>query len=153
MVGYNVLQSTRPQTLAYPLTDSPIGLLAWIYEKLHDWSDNYPWTDEEILTWVSIYYFSTAGPGVAGRIYYEVTHSKEYEEVLKWNGKVKLGLAHNPKDLDIFPRLWSRTLGNVTYETVNESGGHFYATEKPELLARDLRRMFKDGLEGVRTTA
>ncbi|KAI4210003.1 MAG: hypothetical protein LQ351_007110 [Letrouitia transgressa] len=147
--GYNVLQSTRPQTLAYPLTDSPVGLLAWIYEKLHDWSDNYPWTDEEILTWVSLYYFSTAGPGAAGRIYYEVTHSKEYEEVLKWNGRVKLGLAHNPKDLDVFPRLWSRTLGNPIYEVVNESGGHFYATEKPELLVRDLRRMFKDGLKGV----
>ena len=40
------------QTLGYSLHDSPVGLLAWLVEKLHDWTDNYPWTDDEILTWV-----------------------------------------------------------------------------------------------------
>jgi len=45
--GYSILQSTRPQTLGYSLADSPIGMLAWIYEKLVQWSDSYPWTDEE----------------------------------------------------------------------------------------------------------
>lgn len=53
--GYNILQSTKPQTIGFALADSPVALLAWIYEKLHDWSDKYPWTDDEILTWVSIY--------------------------------------------------------------------------------------------------
>ncbi|KAL8763460.1 MAG: hypothetical protein Q9194_007344, partial [Teloschistes cf. exilis] len=50
-MGYSSLQSTKPQTLAYSLASSPCGLLAWIYEKLHDWTDAYPWTDDEILTW------------------------------------------------------------------------------------------------------
>ena len=45
--GYMAEQSTQPQTLGYSLTDSPVGLLAWIYEKLHNWSDNYPWGDDE----------------------------------------------------------------------------------------------------------
>ncbi len=45
--GYSEVQSTKPQTLAYALTDSPVGLLAWIYEKLVSWSDKYPWTDDE----------------------------------------------------------------------------------------------------------
>ena len=45
--GYLLLQSTRPQTLGYSLADSPVGMLAWIYEKLVQWSDSYPWTDEE----------------------------------------------------------------------------------------------------------
>ena len=45
--GYYVQQATRPQTLGYSLADSPVGLLAWIYEKLVDWSDKYPWTDDE----------------------------------------------------------------------------------------------------------
>jgi hypothetical protein len=45
--GYLVLQSTRPQTLGYSLADSPVGMLAWIYEKLVQWTDSYPWTDEE----------------------------------------------------------------------------------------------------------
>jgi hypothetical protein len=43
---YNV-QSTRPQTLGYGLADSPVGMLAWIYDKLVQWTDSYPWTDEE----------------------------------------------------------------------------------------------------------
>lgn len=45
--GYDIEQSTRPQTIGYALADSPVGLLAWMYEKLVDWTDDYPWTDDE----------------------------------------------------------------------------------------------------------
>ena len=45
--GYSAEQSTQPQTLGYALADSPVGLLAWVYEKLVTWSDNYPYTDDE----------------------------------------------------------------------------------------------------------
>ena len=45
--GYMAEQSTQPQTLGYSLADSPVGLLAWIYEKLHNWTDDYPWEDDE----------------------------------------------------------------------------------------------------------
>ena len=45
--GYSAIQGTKPQTLAYALADSPVGLLAWIYEKLVAWTDNYPWTEDE----------------------------------------------------------------------------------------------------------
>ncbi len=45
--GYSHEQATRPQTLGYSLADSPVGLLAWIYEKLVEWTDGYPWTDDE----------------------------------------------------------------------------------------------------------
>ena len=45
--GYMMQQSTKPQTLGYLLADSPVGLLAWIYEKLVVWTDDYPWTDDE----------------------------------------------------------------------------------------------------------
>lgn len=47
--GYFALQTTKPQTLGYSLADSPVGLLAWIYEKLVDWADEYPWDDDEGL--------------------------------------------------------------------------------------------------------
>ncbi|KAL9099198.1 MAG: hypothetical protein Q9187_009532, partial [Circinaria calcarea] len=72
--GYYRQQATKPQTVGYFMTDSPVGLLAWIYEKLHDWVDNYKWTDDEILTWISIYYFSEAGPAATSYIYYENEH-------------------------------------------------------------------------------
>jgi len=46
------IQGSKPQSLAYGLWDSPVGLLAWIREKLDTWTDNYPWTDDELITWV-----------------------------------------------------------------------------------------------------
>jgi pimeloyl-ACP methyl ester carboxylesterase len=100
--GYYTEQCTKPQTLAYALNDSPLALLAWIYEKLHDWTDEYPWTDEEIFTWISIYQFSRAGPGAAHRIYYEVQHTSPgpgkltREDLRKYISGVKLGLGMPP---------------------------------------------------------
>ena len=46
-MGYYSIQSTKPQTLGFSLADSPVGLLAWIYEKLVAWTDSYSWTDDE----------------------------------------------------------------------------------------------------------
>jgi hypothetical protein len=46
-MGYFAEQTTKPQTLGYSLADSPVGLLAWVYEKLVSWTDSYPWTDDE----------------------------------------------------------------------------------------------------------
>lgn len=78
---YYRLQSSRPQTVAYCLEDSPVGLLGWMYEKLVHWTDDYPWTEDEVLTWISVYWFSQAGPGASVRTYFEAEHpSKE------WNG-------------------------------------------------------------------
>lgn len=91
-MGYFHAQSTKPQTIGYALADSPVALLTWIYEKLHDWTDDYPWTDDEILTWVSIYWFSTAGPAASVRIYYEAAHSAQFRIGAgeKWVPHVKL---------------------------------------------------------------
>lgn len=76
---YYRLHSSRPQTVAYCLADSPVGLLGWMYEKLIHWTDNYQWTEDEILTWVSIYWFSRAGPGASVRTYFEAENpSKEW---------------------------------------------------------------------------
>jgi hypothetical protein len=134
-----MLQGTKPQTLAYALQDSPVALLAWIYEKLHDWTDNYPWTDEEIFTWISIYQFSRAGPGAAHRIYYEVRHTDDKDSKARGEGihgkrytrddagnyvaHVKLGLTFNPMELSVIPKLWARTMGPVVYEAENDHGG------------------------------
>lgn len=149
--GYNELQSTKPQTLGYGLHDSPVALLAWIYEKLHDWTDSYPWTDDEILKWVSIYWFSTAGPAASVRIYYENRHSDAVKIFGSWIPKVKWGLSYFPRDLCVLPRAWGRTLGEVVFEKEHKDGGHFAAHERPEKLVGDLREMFGKGggAEGV----
>jgi len=129
--GYRAQQATKPQTLNYAITDSPVGLLAWIYEKLHEWTDDYKWTDDEILTWVSIYWFSTAGVAAAQRIYYEAVRSG-FDRALteQYIPHVKLGIAYFPKELVVLPKTWNRTLGPVVYESSSDKGGHFAATER-----------------------
>lgn len=151
--GYRAQQATRPQTLGYSLADSPVGLLSWIYEKLTDWSDSYTWTDDEICTWISIYWFSTAGPAASLRIYFEATHTFDAPETRvtrdrtrEWiGGGVKLGLTHAPKDVRVLPSVWTRTQGNVVFERGHDKGGHFFAYECPDLLVEDVRDMFKKG--------
>lgn len=146
--GYRAEQSTKPQTIGYAFADSPVALLAWIYEKLHDWTDSYPWTDDEVLTWISIYWFSTAGPAANVRIYYEATHTQDVsrDDTMGWIPNVKLGLTHFPQELRVLPKTWARGLGPIVYESENDSGGHFAAWEKPEVIVNDLRQMFgKDG--------
>ncbi|PBK97920.1 alpha/beta-hydrolase [Armillaria gallica] len=142
--GYHSQHSTQPQTIGYALADSPVGLLSWIYEKLVNWSDSYPWDDDEVLTWVSIYWFSREGPTASIRLYYEYTQSED--RVLTKEPTIPLGLSYFPKEVRCYPRLWSRTEGNLVFESEHTSGGHFAAHEKPQELVDDLRKMFgKDG--------
>ncbi|TFK52700.1 alpha/beta-hydrolase [Heliocybe sulcata] len=142
--GYSVEQSTQPQTLGYSLADSPAGLLAWIYEKLVHWTDKYQWDDDEVLTWVSIYWFSRAGPTASTRIYYETHQAKDLIDQPKVQG-VPMGVSYFPVELFHAPKSWMHTVGEVVFCTEHSSGGHFAAYEKPDILAGDLRRMFGRG--------
>ncbi|KZF21554.1 alpha/beta-hydrolase [Xylona heveae TC161] len=148
--GYNLLQSTKPQTIGYALADSPVTLLAWIYEKLHDWTDGYPWTEDEILTWVSIYWFSTAGPAASVRIYHEATRPQPYSDIStralgEYTPNVKLGIAHFPKEITVVPDTWAATLGPVVMQSSHDHGGHFSAWEVPDAIASDVQKMFCRG--------
>ncbi|KAJ7914238.1 Alpha/Beta hydrolase protein [Mycena leptocephala] len=148
--GYMAEQSTKPQTLGYCLADSPVGLLAWIYEKLVGWTDEYAWDDDEVLTWVSIFWFSRAGPAASLRIYFEVANGasdalqKEFFTT-KESPSIPLGLSRFPKDIVVLPKSWAKRMGKVVFDREHERGGHFAAYEKPEELAQDLRKMFGKG--------
>ncbi|KAJ7660055.1 Alpha/Beta hydrolase protein [Mycena rosella] len=145
--GYLRQQSTQPQTLGYSLSDSPAGLLAWIYEKLVNWSDAYPWEDDEVLTWISIYWFSRAGPTASLRIYFEAGNRSidSAFSVPEPRPIIPLGLSQFPRDIMVFPKSWTREMGNIVFDGEHESGGHFAAYEKPESLVADLRKMFGKG--------
>ncbi|KAH8981170.1 Alpha/Beta hydrolase protein [Lactarius akahatsu] len=137
-MGYFREQSTKPQTLGFSLADSPVGLLAWIYEKLVTWTDSYPWTDDEVLTWISIYWFSRAGPAASVRIYYEIG-----DAVVGFpKTTIPVGLSFFPKELARFPKVLLRSKGRIVFESEHEAGGHFAAYEQPEALVGDLRKMF-----------
>ncbi|TCD61396.1 hypothetical protein EIP91_008517 [Steccherinum ochraceum] len=138
--GFTTIQELTPQTIGYFMADSPTGLLSWIYEKLIRWTDNYPWEDDEVLTWVSIYWFSRAGPTAAARIYYE--YFKNVAENMPPYSPVPLGVAYFPKELLYAPKLWMRTVGDVVFTSEHPAGGHFAAHEQPEALVSDIRTMF-----------
>lgn len=148
--GYYQEQATKPQTLAYSLADSPVGLLAWIYEKLVAWTDDYPWTEDEVLTWIHIYAFSqtqsSSSAATSIRIYYEAAQEKDFMKVADpshYNGKVPMGISTFPRELVLVPPLWHRTLGNVVYTARHERGGHFAAFERPQELVSDIRKTMK----------
>ncbi|KAH9035727.1 alpha/beta-hydrolase [Lactarius pseudohatsudake] len=122
--GYSAEQSTKPQTLGFSLADSPVGLLAWIYEKLVTWTDAYPWTDDEASV----------------RVYYEFAHADEGTRFPKTS--VPVGLSFFPKEVMQLPRVWLRAQAKIVFESEHEVGGHFAAYEQPEALVTDLRKMF-----------
>jgi len=147
--GYSKIQGTKPQTLAYGLTDSPTALLAWIYEKLHMWSDAYPWTPDEILTWVMLYWVSNAGP-VGGLRYYKEAGftggdapTGELVEIVQARSSVPLGVTVFTGECFKFPDDWSNMSQPLKFHRYHDRGGHFAAHEKPEVLADDIRRFIE----------
>ncbi|KAI0671042.1 alpha/beta-hydrolase [Trametes maxima] len=144
--GYFLLQSTKPQTLGYSLADSPVGLLAWIYEKLYESVDNYPFTEDEVLEWISIHWFSRAGPAASPRMYYGLTSGNERElfDGTRWTS-TPLGVAFFPGEPARLPKSWVHTIGKVVFQSEHDAGGHFAAFEQPAKLAGDLRKMFGKG--------
>ncbi|TFK73181.1 alpha/beta-hydrolase [Pluteus cervinus] len=140
--GYHVEQSTKPQTIGYSLADSPVGLLAWIYEKLVSWTDSYPWTDDEVLTWISIYWFSRAGPAASVRIYYEFDKSGGLFVGNQAYIPTPHGVSTFPQELLLLPISWVRAAANVVFQNRHERGGHFAAYECPKELVGDVRNMF-----------
>jgi pimeloyl-ACP methyl ester carboxylesterase len=139
--AYNQLQRTKPDTAAFALTDSPVGLAAWIVEKLHSWSergiDGY--TMDEVLTNVSIYWF-TGSIGPSMRMYRAMAQTPA--EQLSRRVEVPSGFSIFPADINLPPREWAERTSNVVRFTHPEAGGHFAPFEVPELYAKELRDFF-----------
>jgi pimeloyl-ACP methyl ester carboxylesterase len=149
--GYTVIQGTRPQTLAFGLTDSPAGLAAWIAEKFHVWTDHAGDHEtavarDHMLANISLYWF-TGAIGSSFWPYYD-----------RWHGAwpipdgatvaVPTGYAAFPKEIRRPPRsIAQQTYTDIRQWTVMPKGGHFAALEQPEALAVDVRAFFR----GLRT--
>ena len=138
--GYLAIQGTKPQTLAYGLTDSPAGLAAWIAEKFRSWSET-PISRDDLLTNISLYWF-TGAIGSSFWPYYARAHGGW---PIPEGGKVDvpLGYAEFPKEILRPPRsLAEKTYTRITRWTAMPQGGHFAALEQPEALAREVTQFF-----------
>ena len=141
--GYNALQSTRPQTLSYALTDSPVGQLAWIMEKVQAWTHSSATLPEDaidrdtLLTNVMLYWL-TGTAGSAARMYYENSHVPDWFPTA--TSGVPTAVANFGEDVAI--RRWAEQANTLVRWTEFDRGGHFAALEVPELLAGDVREFF-----------
>ncbi|WP_217578748.1 epoxide hydrolase family protein [Mesorhizobium sp. GbtcB19] len=147
--AYAHMQGTRPQTLAYGLTDSPVGLAAWMIEKFRDWSDcdgdlaNAAFSPDDILADISLYWF-TRTVASSMRLYWE-TRARPLAFPPASEIAVPLAVALFPKELPMPPRSWvERVFRNLRRWTPMPRGGHFAALEQPELLAQDIRAFARD---------
>ncbi|MFC0626680.1 epoxide hydrolase family protein [Kribbella deserti] len=146
--GYIAIQSTRPQTLAYGLVDSPVGQLAWIVEKFKEWTD--PANElpheavdrDQLLTNVMIYWL-TGTAASAAAIYYETAHAEGgawgQPEALETPAGVALFSTE-----DVALRSVDERTNNIKRWTEYERGGHFAALEVPDLMLNEIRTFFAD---------
>jgi microsomal epoxide hydrolase len=144
--GYYMVQSSRPQTLAYALTDSPVGQLAWIAEKFKEWTDSANVPEDaidrdQLLTNVSVYWF-TGTANSSARLYYEFGRAGA-----SW-GKVEpstmpTGVAVFPREIAPAIRRFAERSNNIVQWSEFDRGGHFAAMEEPDLLVGDVREFFR----------
>jgi len=144
--GYAAIMGTRPQTLAYGLTDSPVGLAAWILDKFHAWADGDGDPDasfgrDTLLTNVMLYWV-TGAINAASWPYYARHHG---QWPIPDGGRVAVPTAYAryPKEILRPPRSLAERWYNITRWTEMPRGGHFAALEDPEGLAADLRAFFR----------
>jgi pimeloyl-ACP methyl ester carboxylesterase len=143
--AYAMLQSTKPQTLAFGLNDSPVGLAAWVIEKFRAWSDcdgklENRFSKDELLANLTIYW-ATETINSSIRLYYESSHtpSPNYGKYVE----LPTAMATFPKDMVPGPREWAEREYNIVRWTEMPRGGHFGEWEEPDLLADDIRAFFQ----------
>lgn len=144
--AYSHIQSTRPQTLAYGLNDSPAGLAAWIVEKFRAWSDcagevERRFSKDELLANVTLYWVTqTINSSI--RLYYD---SRHHSNPLGQGDRVTVptGVALTREEVAHAPREWAERTYNLQRWVELPRGGHFTALEEPELLAQEIRHFFR----------
>jgi microsomal epoxide hydrolase len=149
--GYQWIQGTRPQTLAYGLNDSPAGLATWITEKFYAWTDcqgniESRISKDALLTNIMLYWV-TQTINSSFWLYYQMRHQPwrlgRGERIT-----VPTAVAAFPREILRPPRSWVERVCNVRRWTAMPAGGHFAALEEPEALVADIRAFYR----GLRAT-
>jgi len=146
--GYGMIQGTKPQTLAYGLTDSPLGLAAWIVEKFRTWSDcggdvERRFSKDVLLTNVMLYWVT----GAINSSFWPYWARRHEPWPLSEQTPVRAPTAYAsfPREILHPPRAWVEPVyPNLQRWTMMPAGGHFAALEEPEALAADIRAFFRE---------
>jgi pimeloyl-ACP methyl ester carboxylesterase len=135
---------TRPETIGFGLSDSPVGLAAWIYDKIEDWvftrgEAQRSLSRDAILDNITFYWLTNTGPSSA-RIYWENNNSSSKPAIISIPAAVTIfpGEVYRP------PRSWiARAYRNLIYYNRADKGGHFAAWEQPDLFSTEVRAAFR----------
>ena len=143
--GYNLIQGTKPQTLAYALTDSPTGLAAWIAEKFYGWTDRdsdlEPSVGQDwLLTNITLYWVTGA---INSSFWPYFAKRHEPWPVPATPGGPPVAYASFPREIRHPPRSLAEQVFNIRRWTEMPRGGHFAALEAPDLLAADVAAFFR----------
>jgi pimeloyl-ACP methyl ester carboxylesterase len=145
--GYQWIQGTKPQTLAFGLADSPAGLAAWIVEKFRTWSDcggdvERRFTKDELLTNITIYWVT----GAIGSSFWPYYARRHGGSPIPGDARIEVPTAYArfPGEILHPPRAWAERAYNIQRWTDMPAGGHFAALEEPAALAADIRAFFRD---------
>lgn len=146
--AYGMIQGTKPQSLAYGLTDSPAGLAAWIVEKFQTWTDcdgdvERRVSKDVLLTDVMLYWVT----GAINSSFWPYWARRHEPWPFNEQNPVRAPTAYAafPKEILSPPRTWvERVYTNIRRWTVMPAGGHFSALEEPEALAADIRAFFRE---------
>ncbi len=145
--GYQAIQGTKPQTLAFGLNDSPAGLAAWIIEKFHGWSESPgdvpPFTLDQLITNVMIYWVTQS---IASSTWLYTAARLKGGMALGKDERVTSPTGFLASPYDLFPPPpdeWVKRGYNLVHRTDNAAGGHFAAYERGDDLVADVRRFFR----------
>jgi microsomal epoxide hydrolase len=148
--GYHAIQGTKPQTIAYALTDSPVGLAAWIVEKFHTWSDHRGdferWLDPDSLLANITLWWACGAINSSFWPYYAIRH--EPWPLPEAFVETPTGYASFPRETRHPPRAFAEQAFNIQRWTEMPRGGHFAALEVPDLLAGDVATFFRSLRQG-----
>ncbi len=147
--GYGAMMVTRPQTIGYSLTDSPVGLASWFYDKFAQWtySGGEPersLTLDEMLDDITLYWVTNTAVSSA-QLYWE-NNTNNFNAVEQRTADIKLPVAVTvfPGEIYQAPRSWTeRAYSNLVYFNEVDKGGHFAAWEEPEIFASEMRAAFR----------
>jgi len=147
--GYGAMMVTRPQTVGYGLSDSPVGLAAWMYDKFAQWtySGGEPersLTNEEMLDDITLYWLTNSAISSA-RLYWENNNNNFSAEAQRTSEiSIPVAVTVFPGEIYRAPKSWTeRAYPHLIYFNGVDRGGHFAAWEQPELFAAELRAAFR----------
>jgi microsomal epoxide hydrolase len=140
--GYALEHATRPSTIGFVLSSSPLALLAWIGEKFMDWTDDDP-SPDVILESVTLYWLTRcASTNLWSYRQFYGPHADSHGSK-KWHINKPLGYSWFPKEINPLPKAWIETTGNLVFFRRHEKGGHFAAMERPRDLWNDVEEFLQ----------